>query len=131
MQLTTYANVSLIAIIKRYNAEGLAGLSDQRHQNPGAPTLLSDSEILLLAQNIRKDYALGKLWNGRKVVSWVKEELGKEIHEQRAYEALAAINFSLQAPRPRHAKADLIAQESFKKRRFPKSSQQLMRVTKR
>lgn len=87
--------------------------------------------MLLLAQTIRKDYALGKLWNGRKVVAWVKEELGKEIHEQRAYEALAAINFSLQAPRPRHAKADPIAQEDFKKRRFPKRLQQLVRVMKR
>lgn len=130
MQLTAYANVSLIKIIKRYNALGLAGLKDRRHENPGAPTLLSDSEMLLLAQNIRKDYALGKVWNGRKVLSWVKEELGKEIHEQRAYEALTAVNFSLQAPRARHAKADPLAQEGFKKRPFLKSSKQLVRVMK-
>lgn len=128
MKLSAYAPVSLLEVIKRYNKQGLAGLTDRRHQNPGAPPLLSDEEMLVLAQNIRKDYVQGKVWNGPKVMSWVREELGREIHEQRAYEYLAAISFTLQQPRPAHTKADVIAQEAFKKSSSPKLSKQLARV---
>lgn len=128
MRLSAYAPVSLLGVIRRYNEQGLAGLTDRRHQNPGAPPLLNDEEMLVLAQNIRKDYAQGKAWNGRKVMKWVKEELDREIHEQRAYEYLAAISFTLQQPRPAHAKADATAQEIFKKSSSPKLSKQLARV---
>ena len=128
LKLSAYSEVSLWQLVKRYNEEGLVGLSDRRHKNPGAPTLLSDAEMLLLAQNIRKDYAAGVVWNGAKVVRWLKEELGKEVHERRAYEYLAAIGFSAQEPRPAHAKADRVAQERFKKRLYPKHSKQLERV---
>ncbi len=115
LELSAYSETSLWQTVKRYNEEGLAGLRDRRHSNPGAPTLLSDAEMLLLAQNVRKDYAEGKVWNGAKVVRWLKEELGKEVHERRAYEYLAAIGFSAQEPRPTHAKADRVEQERFKK----------------
>ncbi len=115
LALSAYSEASLWQTVKRYNEEGLTGLRDRRHSNKGAPTLLSDADMLLLAQNIRKDYAEGKVWNGKKVVTWLKEELGKEVHERRAYEYLAAIGFSSQEPRPAHAKADPVAQEQFKK----------------
>jgi len=71
--------------------------------------------MLHLAQCIRKDYAQGMYWNGPKVVRWISEVLGKQVHEQRAYEYLKAIGMSLQRPRPRHAKADPEAQQRFKK----------------
>lgn len=128
LELWAYSEVSLWGLVKRYNEEGLAGLRDRRHTNPGAPTLLSDAEMLLLAQNIRKDYAEGIVWNGAKVVSWLKEELGKEMHKRRAYEYLAAIGFSAQEPRPAHAKADPLEQERFKKRPYLKFSKQLEQI---
>jgi transposase len=121
LELSAYSETSLWQTVKRYNEAGLAGLRDRRHDNPGAPTLLSDADMLLLAQNIRKDYAEGKVWNGKKVVAWLKEELGKEVRG-RAYEYLAAIGFSLQEPRPAHAKADPVAQEHFKKKHSLKRS---------
>jgi len=106
LELSAYAPKTLVELIKRYNQQGLEGLKDLRHSNPGAPALLSDAEMLLLAQNVRKDYQKERMWNGKKVVSWVKQVLGKEIQEQQAYEFLAQIAFSLQQPRPAHAKAD-------------------------
>jgi transposase len=115
MALSAYSSFSVREIIKRYNEQGLAGLKDRRHENPGAPSLLSDEELLLLAQVVRKDYASGKVWNGRKVVAWLRQELDKEVYLSRAYEYLAATGFSLQAPRPAHVKADLAEQEHFKK----------------
>lgn len=131
LALSAYSEVSLWQIIKRYNEVGLAGLQDRRHRNPGAPTLLSDVEMLLLAQNVRKDYADGIVWNGTKVLTWLKQELGKEVHERRAYECLASIGFSAQEPRPAHAKADPVEQQTFKKRPYPQPSQQVQRCLKR
>jgi len=114
--LSAYSNVSLVEIIKRYNAQGLEGLKDQRHNNPGAPPLLSDEELLLLAQTVRKDFDKGIVWNGAKVVKWLKDKLNKEVYEQRAFEYLAAISMSQQIPRPSHMKADPSEQHNFKKK---------------
>ena len=115
LELSAYSNSSLVALIKRYNEHGLAGLRDRRHENPGAPSLLSDEELLLLAQMLRKDFDKGIVWNGAKVVRWLREQLGKDLHISRAYEALASIGFSPQMPRPAHSKADIAEQERFKK----------------
>jgi len=114
-QITAYSAVSLVNIIKNYNEEGLAGLKDKRHNNEGRSALLSDEEMLQLAQEIRKDYQESNYWSGKDVIKWIKETLGKDIHKQRAYEYLSAVGMSMQTPRPHHAKADPIAQDIFKK----------------
>jgi transposase len=113
--LTGYSNVSIVKIINLYNEKGLRGLDDKRLESKGRPRLLNDEELLLLAQTVRKDYEQGINWEGAKLVTWLKEELGKEVHKQRAYEYLKAIGMSKQSPRPYHAKSDPIAQEGFKK----------------
>lgn len=64
----------------RYNAHGLVDLRDLRHDNTGAPFLLNDAQILLLAQSVRADYALGVLWNGQKVQQWVRESYSLKLH---------------------------------------------------
>jgi transposase len=115
MELSAYSNFSVVEIIKRYNEQGLAGLRDQRHENPGAPSLLRDEEMLLLAQVVHKDFEKGIVWNGAKVLDWLDKELGKKLHISRAYETLAKIGFSPQMPRPAHSQADARAQEQFKK----------------
>lgn len=112
---TAYSDLSIREIVQRYNAEGLAGLKDKRHENPGAPTLLRDEQLLRLAQVVRKDYGKGVLWNGPKVMTWLKEEYQLEVHPQRVYEYLKQISMSQQVPRPRHRKADEVAQDMFKK----------------
>lgn len=115
LDLSAYSNSSLVEVIRRYNEQGLVGLKDKRHENPGAPSLLSDEELLLLAQVVRKDYAKGIVWDGAKVVQWLHRELDKDLHISRAYEALAKIGFSPQLPRPTHSKANVAEQERFKK----------------
>lgn len=115
-QLTAYSHVSLLDTIHKYNQHGLMGLRDQRANNPGAPTLLSDQEILLLAQAIRQDFQQGIAWRGQDVLDWVKVHCHKELHKPRAYELLAAIGFTLQVPRPVHTLADPGQIEDFKKR---------------
>ena len=116
---TGYSDLSIREIVQRYNAQGLGGLKDKRHENPGAPTLLSDEQMLHLAQVVRKDYAKGVVWNGEKVMTWLQEEYEVEVYPQRVYEYLKQISMSQQVPRPRHRKADDVAQETFKKNASP------------
>ena len=126
--ITRYSDPTYAKVLHRYAQHGLEGLKDGRHQNPGAPTLLSDQELLLLAQTIRAAYAQGEVWNGARVQQWVKDELDKDVHLSRAYEFLDVVGFSLQAPRPQHAQADQAAQDEFKKTRSRPPSVQQERV---
>jgi hypothetical protein len=59
----------------------------------------------------------GGLWTGPKVAAWMAGELGlAEVLPQRGWEALKAINWSVQKPRPRHpAGATPEEREVFKK----------------
>ncbi len=116
--LSAYSSFSVLDIIKRYNEQGLEGLKDRRHENRGAPSLLSDEELLRLAQVLRKDYAEGKIWNGQKVVDWLQEALGKDVHLSRAYEHFAATGFSLRAPRPAHVNEDIRVDEQLRHKRL-------------
>ena len=113
--ITQYRDSAYCEMMTRYNTSGLAGLRDQRHFNSGAPTLLSDAQILLLAQVIRKDYAKEIVWNGNKVCEWIKKEFGIEVYPGRAYEFLSQIGFSVQSPRPRHIHSGVEVQDNFKK----------------
>ncbi|MDV6376552.1 hypothetical protein [Deinococcus arenicola] len=57
--LTRYSSQGADKIIDAYHERGLEGLQDQRQYNRGAPTLLSDADLLLLACTIRADTAEG------------------------------------------------------------------------
>lgn len=130
LTLTRYSYQGADKIIDAYHEGGLASLEDQRHHNRGAPTLLSDAQLLLLARTIRADTAEGGVWNGARVQTWVQQELGQDVHLSRCYEFLDAVGYSRQVPRPRHVEADPIAQDEFKKKSSQKLSEQLRRVLK-
>jgi len=115
LAVTRYGDPAYCKAIRRYNEQGLAGLCDRRHSNKGAPTLLSDAQLLLMAQAIRYDFARGVMWDGHKVQAWLKDSFDLEIYPGRAYEFLAQVGFSRQSPRPRHVDADGEAQDAFKK----------------
>lgn len=118
VKLTAYNRISVCEVVKRYNAEGFAGVRDRRHENPGCPPLLDAEERARLLKAMQAGDEEGA-WGALKIQAWVKEHLGKELYVQRAYELLDQLGFSLQSPRPQHAKADLEAQEDFKKTSYP------------
>jgi transposase len=113
-EVTAYSHGTLVKVIKRYNEKGLAGLQDQRHTNPGAAPLLTEDEQIALYKALLTAPKDG-VWSGKKVVAWIKEHVGKDIHLARSYDYLERLGFSLQRPRPRHAEADVEAQDHFKK----------------
>jgi len=112
--VTAYSHGSLVKVIKRYNEGGLAGLQDQRHHNSGKQTLLTEEEQQALYTALCSPPEDGA-WSGKQVIAWIKEHLGKDIGLSGSYVYLERLGFSLQRPRPRHAKADEEAQAHFKK----------------
>ena len=74
LAITRYSYQGADKIVDAYEAQGLDRIKDQRHGNRGAPTLLSDADLLLLAQSIRADVAEGGVWNRNRVQEWVKTQ---------------------------------------------------------
>jgi transposase len=90
----------------RYNALGPTALGDQRRRNGRAASLLTEAVLAALAERVRTPPDDGGLWSGAKVAGWMARHLGLErVHPQRGWEALKRIEWSLQAPRPRHPRA--------------------------
>jgi len=90
----------------RYNALGPEALGDQRRRNGRAASLLRADVLAALAERLCALPDDGGLWSGAKVAAWMARYLGLEhVHPQRGWEALKRIEWSLQAPRPRHARA--------------------------
>ena len=91
LAITRYSYQGVDKIVDAYEAQGLDGIKDQRHGNRGAPTLLSDANLLLPAQSIRTDVTEGGVWNRNHVQEWVKTTLQKDLYLGRCYECLDAV----------------------------------------
>src|SRR5829696_4841491 len=90
----------------RPNAFGPAALGDRRRRNGKAASLLTEEALSALAERVRTPPADGGLWSGPKVAAWMARHRGlARVHPQRGWEALQRLGWSLQAPRPRHARA--------------------------
>lgn len=114
LELTRYSVSGARNVLERYQKYGLDGLKDSRHQNKGAPTVLTAEEKLLFSVALRRDFEDGIVWDGKKAQQWIKDNLGKDVYITRGYEAMHAAGFSYQKPRPSHTKANKEAQEEFK-----------------
>jgi transposase len=104
-------------LIKRWNADGPAGLADRRKgASRGRSKLTTDQQIELWAafQGVPPD---GGLWTGPKVVAYVRDRWGVAVCKQTGWEWLRGLGFSLQVPRPRHpGVADAEAQRRWQRR---------------
>jgi transposase len=90
----------------RYNASGPEALGDRRRRNGRAASLLTEAVLAALAKRVRTPPEDGGVWSGPKVGAWMARHLGlQRVHPQRGWEALRRIGWSIQAPRPRHARA--------------------------
>ena len=104
-------------LLARYNAHGPQALGDLRRQNGTSPSVLRPDLLDKLKDRLREPPPDGGLWTSPKVAAWMASELGlAQVAPQRGWEALKAIGWSVQKPRPRHpAAAPPEEREAFKK----------------
>jgi len=121
-EVTGYSPGWVRHIARRYNEQGLEGLGDRRHSNPGAKEralLDEEGEAELREALVGPPPASvgGGMWSGPKVALWIAKRNGLEkVHVQRGFEYLRKAGMSPQVPRPANVKgADASEREAFKK----------------
>jgi transposase len=104
-------------LLARYNQFGPSSLGDRRRGNGAKATILTPSVLDVLRERLKRPPEDGGVWTAKKVAAVMAAELGlAKVAEQRGWEALRAIGWTIQKPRPRHARAaGPEAQAEFKK----------------
>jgi transposase len=93
-------------LIKRYNEGGPNRLGDQRAHNGTEATILTSEALAALRERLQSAPDDGGQWTGPKIACWLAGFHGLElVHDQRGWDALIAIGWSIQQPRPRHPNA--------------------------
>ena len=93
-------------LLKRYNEGGPDQLGDQRVNNGTEPKILTPQALAALKERIKIPPEDGGVWSGPKVALWLAGfHKMKSVHDQRGWDALVAIAYSIQRPRPRHPEA--------------------------
>jgi transposase len=122
-ELTSFVRRWIEELLARYNALGPGALGDRRRHNGSAPSVLKPQLLEQLKVRLREPPADGGLWNSRKVAHWMADQLGlKALSPQRGWEALQAIGWSIQSPRPKNPKSATAEQEAAFKKSLPTRS---------
>lgn len=103
--------------VHRYNAEGVAGLSDRRA--PGPSRRLSPQQEETVGGWVdegpdpQRDGVVR--WRRKDLRKKIEEAFGVRLHERTVGKLLARLGYVRLSARPQHPKADEAAQEAFKK----------------
>ena len=102
-------------LVRRYNADPVNGLLDERRKNGKTP-VLNDQQQEALQRALEADPPDHGLWSGPKVAHWISQELNQPISAVTGWHYLTRLGWSLQVPRRRHDRsASAEEQEAFKK----------------
>ena len=103
--------------VHRYNAEGLAGLTNRR--GASRPARLAPAQVAELASWVEAgpDPAVDGVvrWRRQDLRARIADRFGVELHERTVGKYLTALGYRRLSVRPRHPKTDPDAQEAFKK----------------
>lgn len=103
--------------VHRYNAEGIEGLSDRLRS--GRKSRLSAEQEAEFAALVRTGPDLSKdgvvRWRRVDLCNVIADRYDVELHERSVGKLLRRLGFSHLSVRPRHPKADVQAQDTFKK----------------
>ena len=119
-EMVGYSEKWVREIARRYEEQGVEGLGDRRHANPGAKDralLDEEGQAEFREALLEGSPPGGGMWNGPKVARWIEQKIGIErVHAQRGWEYLRKVGHSPQVPRPSNAQgADSEQREAFKK----------------
>ena len=121
-RLTSLAPRWIERLLARYNAFGPSSLGDRRRGNGAAPTVLTPEVLEKLEARLKAPPDDGGVWTARKAAAFMSVEQGRDVAEQRGWEALRAIGRTIQRPRPQHARAATPGEQATFKKTSPKPS---------
>lgn len=98
-----------------HNAQGEQAVGDKRRGHAGRPRLLTPEQDAELRGELERAEVAGEAWNSVRTAAWMSAKLGRVVRANRGRETLQRLGFSTKTPRPQHAKADVDAQDLFKK----------------
>ena len=119
-RLTSFAGRWIERLLERYNAFGPSWLGDRRRGNGAHAALLTPEVLVKLRERLKAPPDGGGVWTAKKVAAFMAAELGRaHVAEQRGWEALRAIEWTLQRPRPRHVLAASPEEQAAFKKALP------------
>jgi transposase len=104
-------------ILRRWNAEGPAGLADRRPATNGGRPKLSAEQQAALFEALQGRPDDGGLWTGPKVAAYARARWSVAVCDQTGWEWLRGLGFTPQVPRPRNPKAATEQEQRAWKRR--------------
>jgi transposase len=122
-EITSFGQRWIEQLLERYNEFGPAALGDLRRDNSGVATVLTPELLRRLRVRLEEAPPDGGRWTSGKVARWMADELRlTRLAPQRGWEALKAIGWSIQKPRPRNPKAASAEEQEAFKKKSPRSS---------
>ena len=119
--MTSFVPRWIEELLARYNALGEAALGDLRRHNGARSCVLKRDLLEKLKVRLQEPPPDGGVGSSRKVADFMAVELGlKNLAPQRGWEALKAIGWSIQSPRPKNPKAATPEQEAAFKKSSPR-----------
>lgn len=121
--LTSFVPRWIEELQARYNALGPLALGDLRRHNGTRASVLKPELLEKLKVRLHEPPLDGGVWSSGKVAQWMARQLGlEELAPQRGWEALRAIGWSTQSPRPKHPKSATAEQAKAFKKSLPTRS---------
>ncbi len=104
--VTAFGTRWIEQLLERYNASGPDSLADGHRRNGPKPRLLTVEVLEVVRLRLAEPPPDGGVWSSRKVANVIAAHLGLErVLPQRGWDALQALGYSLQRPRPKNPKS--------------------------
>lgn len=104
-------------MLKRWNAEGPAGLADRRKAANGGKSKLGPEQRAELLTATGQPPPDGGLWTGPKVAAYARARWGISVCKQTGWEWLRGLGLTPQVPRPKNPRAATPEEQRAWKRR--------------
>lgn len=103
-ELVGLSDITVRAVLHRWNARGPDGLTDGRKGNGSEPKLTARRRDALYAA-LQKRPPDGGLWTGPKVARYVRDRWEVSVGSVTGWRWLRDLGFTLQVPRPSHPRS--------------------------
>jgi transposase len=115
-RMTAHSRRAIQSWVAKYNTHGLDGLKEQHRsgRKPNLPTASYQQFSSRIDAGPTKNDAVATLY-GKNIQKILNNEFGVVYSLNGVYQLLHRLGYSYLAPRPRHQKADIKAQQDFKK----------------